>query len=50
MNPYVGAIMTSIAVVYIGLLVFALLSDLPWLLSMLALLAVYGFMPRRWFD
>lgn len=50
MNPYVGAIMASIAVVYIGLLVFALLSDLPWLLVTLALLAVYGFTPRRWFD
>ncbi|WP_281435348.1 hypothetical protein [Methylobacterium sp. SD274] len=42
--------MTSIAVVYIGLLLFAFLSDLPWLLTLLALLAVYGFTPRHWFK
>jgi hypothetical protein len=29
MNPYVAAIMTSTAVVYIGLQAFALLNDLP---------------------
>ena len=40
MNPYVAAIMASTAVAYIGLLIFALLSDLPWLLTLLALLAV----------
>ncbi|MHC2016289.1 hypothetical protein [Methylobacterium sp. CM6247] len=42
--------MVSTAVTYVSLLVFALLSDLPWLIATLALLAVYGFTPRRWFD
>ena len=47
MNLFVAAIMLSTAVVYIGLLVVALFNDLPWLL---ALLAIYGFAPRRWFE
>ncbi|WP_227441098.1 hypothetical protein [Methylobacterium sp. W2] len=50
MNPYVAAIMASTAVAYVGLLIFALLSDMPWLLATLALVAVYGFTPRRWFN
>ena len=50
MNLYVAAIMLSTAVVYLGLLVVALFNDLPWLLALLALLAFYGFAPRRWFD
>ncbi|WP_311274831.1 hypothetical protein [Methylobacterium sp. WCS2018Hpa-22] len=50
MNLYVAAIMVSTAAVYIGLLVVALTNDMPWLLVILALLAVYGFTPRRWFD
>lgn len=50
MNSRVAAIMVLTAIAYVSLLVFALLSDLPWLLAMLALLAAYGFTPRRWFD
>ncbi|MHC2090149.1 MULTISPECIES: hypothetical protein [unclassified Methylobacterium] len=50
MSPYVAVIMASTAIGYFGLLILALLYDLPFLLAMLALLAVYGFTPRRWFD
>lgn len=50
MNPYALGIMVSTAVVFTGLVAYGLMDEHPWLLAVLAVLAVYGFTPRRWFD